>query len=478
MNLPFNMKRLIVLIGALLLFVNVEAQTQAVRIFGNAPDYAGRKIALQVSNDPVTDHNETLVELNILPDGSFDESVLINQTTCCFANFDRWKAVIYLQPTQSYQLVFPPSQPLTEQEKRNPFFRSSEIAFGLKELPEDDINRLIQKFEVAYNEEENRYFNQIFKDKSAAAADQMINHLNSQFPKSENSYFENYKFFRLTAIRFALSQNKTNSFVKTYIDRQPIDFNLPPFREIFDQQFSNFFYQESNKIGGEQFRRLVGTANLQGIENYLTKQKGWSTKLSRMVILKGISDGFYQAQFNPQTMLILLDKIAQSDWTATEKSTAALLKSKLIYLTKGTAAPDLSLKTLNGDEVKLSAFKGKLTYLSFTTITNPICRQHLDELKKFAQQFASNVEFVTVLPEADLSRKEVILQQNWPGKILIADDKAIETYQVKTFPTAFLLDEKQVFIASPALNPLDGLQQELAGILKNKRIEQLRDQAK
>ncbi|RKD91383.1 peroxiredoxin family protein [Mangrovibacterium diazotrophicum] len=472
------MRELVLFIGALLLFVNAEAQTQAVRIFGNAPDYAGRKIALQVSNDPVSDHTETLVELNILPDGSFDESVLINQTTCCFATFDRWKAVIYLQPTQSYELVFPPSQPLTEQEKRNPFFRSSEIAFGLKDLPESDINRLIQKFESAYNDEENRYFNEIFKDKSTAAADLMLSDLNSQFPKSENSYFENYKFFRLTAIRFALSQDKTNSFVKTYIDRTPIDFNLPPFREIFDQQFTNFFYQESNKIGGDQFRVLVGTANLSGIENNLTKQKGWSTKLSRMVILKGISDGYYQAQFNPQTMLVLLAKIAQSDWTPAEKSTAAFLKSKLIFLTKGTAAPDLALKTLNGDAIKLSSLKGKMTYLSFTTVTNPICRQHLDEMKKFGQQFASNVEFVTVLPEADLARKEVILQQNWPGKILIADDKAIETYRVKTFPTAFLLDEDQTFIASPALNPLDGLQQQLAGILKNKRIEELRNQAK
>ena len=477
MNLQFSMKGLVLFIGALLLFFRVEAQTQAVRIFGNAPDYAGRKIALQVSNDPVTDHSETLVELNILPDGSFDESVLINKPTCCFASFDRWKAVIYLEPAQSYQLVFPPSQPLTEQEKRNPFFKSSEIAFGLKDLSEDDINRLIQKFEMAYNEEENRYFNEIFKDKSTAAADLMINHLNSQFPKSENSYFENYKFFRLTAIRFALSQNKTNSFVKTYIDRTPINFNLPPFREIFDQQFTNFFYQESNKIGGDQFRMLVGTANLQGIENNLTKQKGWSSKLSRMVILKGISDGYYQAH-NPQTMLVLLDKIAQSDWTNAEKSIASTLKAKLTYLTKGTAAPDLALKTLNGGAIKLSAFKGKLTYLSFTTITNPICREHLDELKKFAQQFAPKVEFVTVLPEADLARKEVILQQNWPGQILIAGDDAIETYRVKTFPTAFLLDENQVLIASPALNPLDGLQQQIAGILKSKRIEELRNQTK
>jgi len=457
---------------------NAGAQTIPVRIHGTAPEYAGRQIDLLRPGFPVTEQQEVLASLNILPDGSFDASVLIIQTTYCYALFDRWKAEIYLAPGQDYELTFPPFEPLDEAEKRNPFFRPQEIAFSLNNLPDNDINRMIQRFETAYNQEENRYFDPIFIDKSTVAADSMIAMLNHEFPESNNSYFESYKHFRIAAIRFALNQDKSDEFVKTNIDRKPLNFNLPPFRQLFEQQFSNFFYNESNQVGGEKFRMLVGTANLEGIEKYLTIQKGWSTDLARLVILKGINDGFHQRQFKPGTMLELLDEIEQSSWTAEEKSMATASKTKLTYLMNGTEAPDIQLQTLEGKQIRLSTFRGKIVYLQFTTVTNPISRQHLDELKKIAPQFSQKVEFINLLPEADLAKKTLILQQNWPGRFMFVDDKALEAYRVKTFPTAYLIDENQLLVLSPALNPMDGLAHELAGILKNKRIEELRDQAK
>ncbi|WP_372772997.1 peroxiredoxin family protein [Mangrovibacterium sp.] len=460
------------------LFLNTKAQTQPVKISGIAPGYAGKSIDLLVQTDPITDRTSTVATIQVLADGTFDTSVPVKQTSFCFATFDRWKAELYLQPGANYHLLLPGYQPLTEAEKRNPFLQPIEIPFGLRDAEKNDINELIRSFEAAYVREEANYFGQIFKDKSHAAADSMTARLVRQFPKTKNGYFEDYKFYRLATIRFALNQDNANEFIKTYLDRQPLPFNLPPYTQLFEQQFTGFFYQESNRIGGDQFRNMVGKGNLAEIENYLTGQKKWSPALSRMVILKGIADGYYQGQFNPKTMLSLLEKIAGSNWNAQEKEVAKALQHKLTYLTAGTAAPTISGADLNGQSFKLSDLRGKLVVLHFSSVTNPICRQHLDELKNIADQFKGKVEFINLLPMADLAKKALITQQNWPGRFILVDDQQLEKYRIKTFPISYLVDEQGNLLYAPALNPTEGLSRQLSGLMKQRQIEKFRNQAK
>lgn len=472
------MKKLVLLSFCLATVFSVLAQTRPVILKGIAPDYAGRKIDIQTVPEPATGNSESLATISILPDGSFETSVLINRTTCVFAEFDRWKAELYLEPGARYELNFPPLQPLTESEKRNPYFQPQPVTFGLKNSTKDELNQRIDAFDRAYNQAENHYFNQIFKDKSALATDSMVAVLNKQFPVSEQSFFGQYKFYRLAAVRFAQNPEHNNDFIRKYLDRAPIPFDLPVWQHLFEQQFTNFFYNESNQVGGEAFRNLVGTANLSGIEQYLLKQKMWSTALSHMVILKSINDAYYQAHFNPKTMLVLLGKIEQSNWSNGEKKIASALKAKLVYLTVGTAAPDFTAKTLQGENFKLSSLKGKLVYLHFTTVGNPICRQHLDELKANAQTLNGKVEVINVIPENNAAKRELISQQNWPGIFVLATDSDLEKYRVKSFPTAFLIDENGNLVLAPALNPIDGFPKQLSGILQQRRVNQMRNQSR
>ncbi|MFV0378298.1 MAG: peroxiredoxin family protein [Mangrovibacterium sp.] len=463
---------------SLVSFFCVQAQTRPVILKGKAPEYAGRKIELKYQAEPVTGNAATVATISFLPDGSFESSVLINRTSYIFATFDRWKAEIYLEPGSSYELVFPPYQALRESEKQNPYFRPEPIVFGLKNPSKTELNLQIDAFEQAYQQEENRYFDRIFKDKSTTAADSVITRLNKQFPADEQSFFGQYKFYRLAAVRFAQRPEHNNSFIRQYLDRQPIPLDLPGWQHLFEQQFTNFFFNESNRVGGDVFRSLVGTANLSGIEQYLQKEKRWSSPLGHMVILKSINDAYYQARFNPKTMLALLHKIGQSNWPDHEKKIAKSLKEKLLYLTAGTAAPELTAQTIEGENFDLKNLHGKLVYLHFTTVTNPICRQHLDELKKDAQNLPGKVELVNLIPENNAAKRELILQQNWPGTFVVVDDSDLERYRVKAFPTAFLVAENGNLLLAPALNPIDGFPKQLSELLQQRRTEQLRHQPK
>ncbi|PTN10294.1 redoxin domain-containing protein [Mangrovibacterium marinum] len=472
------MNRFVAVLLVLLGCASAFAQSLPTVLSGLAPEYAGRRIALLQQTEPLTNQPQKIGTITILPDGSFSTAVKLSGTSHCFAAFDRWQAEIYLEPGKNYQVVLPPFQPLSESEKQNPFFQPQLVSLGIQNSDDTDINHLIRVFEQSYSALESQYFNQLFKDKSQPAADSLIAKLSRSFPHNDNPYFEQYKFYRYASIRFAVNQAKSNEFIKSYLDHPPLNFNLPPFRQLFNQQFSNYFNTESNQLNGTNFRVLVGTANLAGIEQYLTQNKGWSHELSRMVIMKGINDAYYQHTYSPATMLNLLDKIQQSNWPATDKKLALRLSEKLRYLSPGTMAPNISITNFEGEEQELSNFNGHLTYLHFTSVTNPICRQQLDELAKIEQQFKGQLTIVNLLPEANLDKKELILQQHWAGTFFTVNEEARESYRVKTFPSSYLIDETGKLWASPALNPLDGLSHQLAGYFKQKQLERFRNQAK
>jgi peroxiredoxin len=454
------------------------AQTLPARVSGLAPEYAGQKISLQADKEPITGQPETIGTITVLPDGSFSTAIKLQQTLHCFATFDRWQAEIYLEPGHRYEIVLPPYQPLSEAEKQNPFFQPQLVSFGIKNPEKQDINQLIREFESTYNQLENKYFSQIFKDKSRAAADSLINQLAASFPKTDHPYFEEYKNARYASVQFTVNQNRTNNFIPKYLDHPPFNFNLPPFRQLFEQLFSNYFNNESNRIEGVQFTKLAGTANLTGLENYFRNNKGWSEQLTRIVILKGINDAFYLHTYSPGIMLNLLDQVQQSDWPDEDKERAKSLSQKLRYLLPGTDAPNISMTNFDGKKQDLNRLEGSLIYLHFTTVTNPICRRQLDELAKIAAQFKGQFKIINLLPEANSKKKELIMQQNWAGTFYTVTDDQREKYKVKTFPTSYLIDENGKLISSPALNALDGLDRQLAGYFKEKQLERFQNQAK
>ena len=472
------MNRILFLLLGILMFSMVEGQNNPVTIKGNAPDYAGYNIELYQLIDPFSEEKNIVSSFEINADGSFQSEFIIEETIYCQADFDAWQAEIYLEPGKSYTIAFPPLNKVSDLQKRNPFFHAEPISFGLKDTPETDLNRMIQAFERSYTEQENSFFNKIYLAKSQSAVDSLKSIMAQKFPASNNRYFEDYKFYRLGSVEYALHQGRNEKFVETYFVNKAPNLQLQPYKQLFEQLFSNYFSVIGNSIGGETFKRMVGQANLSGIETYFISTKNWSPEVSHQVILSSINDAFYQGQFGENSLLRLLDKISQSGWNKSEKQIAKALKEKLTYLLPNSVAPQLSYTSFDGEKHVLSELAGKYVYLHFTSVSNPICRQHLDYVKTNMQNISQNVSFIHLIPESEASKKELILQQDWLGEFYIVSESETDKYKVKTYPSAYLISPEGKLILSPAQNPMDGFGSQFSNILKQRRIEELRNQPK
>ncbi|MGQ7870900.1 peroxiredoxin family protein [Sunxiuqinia sp. sy24] len=479
MNLKkMKLKNLLLFFVFTLVFFQLSQAQQTVVLSGKAPEYSGYLIDLYSYSDPISEEKQLLTRLSIASDGRFQSSFNLQETTFVFTSFDAYRASLYLVPGEHYELILPPLKQVPASQKRSPFFEADEIAFAIQNSNAQELNRQIEQFELAYLKEESRYFNQIYHQQSQAAVDSLEKHLQQAFPQTSNAYFERYKFYRMAFAQFALHQGKSSEFIQNYFIDQKPNLDIPPCAQLFKQLFSNHFDFEGNKIRGHEFKRLVAQANLTGIEAYLITQNGWNSELSRLVILQSINDAYFQGKFSQRSLLRLLTQIEASSWAQSQKDIASRLKAKLTYLKQGSLAPNFSMTDFSGQQHQLSDFTGKYVYLNFTRVANPICRQHLDQLKTLAAPLQQELHILNLIMPDEANKKALIGQQNWPGTFYVIDEQTADKYRISGFPIAYLVDRSGRLALSPAPNPLDGFEQHFLKLLKQKKLNELRNQSK
>lgn len=452
------------------LFIALHAMCLPVKLTGHAPDYARQTIELSLFHDYISEENIELRTIRFDSQGSFELELDINQISLCRADFDGYQGLIYLEPGNTYELMFPPKRTQTASQKKNPFVKPEPIWFGIKNPAKEDLNLMIQQFERAYTTYENKYFNQIFLLHSASLVDTVIQLLDKEFPKTGHSFFESHKHYRKGNLEFALHQGKSEAFTQSYFrDSKPV-YNLAAYSSLFNQVFLNYFTLLENTLHDPAIKKMIHSGQLQPIDAFFQKELNYNKELSHWVLLKSMKDAYYSRSFSKATVLKMLDQVKSADWSSYEQKTAHLIKQKLTYLTSGTAPPPIDLKDLAGRTVRFSDYPNKYIYLHFTDPKNPICRQHLDVLKGIALRYKDKVIIINVIP-SDTGFKN---EPQWPGIFTTTDNNVEAIYKVKTVPNSFLIGKDGMLLLSPASNPIDGLDRQLGQILKSDHFKELK----
>ncbi len=465
MNIPILKSILIILF----LCAAGNVFTAPVKITGKAVGYTQNSIELNIFHDFISEETIKLGDIRFNSEGFFTLEFDLSETSLCFADFDGYHGMIYLEPGKSYQIVFPPKRKLTDSQKRNPFTKPEPVWFGIINPAKDDLNILVQQFEQAYTKYENDYFDQIFVNQSGSLVDTVKQKLNREFPKTNNSFFESHKLFRKANLEFALHQGKSLTFTEAYFGETKPIYNLAAYSSLFNQVFLNYFSVLDNSAHHPEIRNMINTAKLQQLDDYFQKQLNYNKELAHWVLLKSMNDAYYGGNFAKSSILKLLDQVKVSGWSNYEQKTAQLIRAKLTYLTSGTNPPMINLKDLTGRNVRFSDYPNTYIYLHFTDPKNTICRQHLDVLKTIAARYKEKLIIINVIPEQTNFKNE----SGWSGIFTTTDSNREATYKVKTVPNSFLIGKDGRLLLSPAPNPIDGLDRQLGQIFKSDHFKEM-----
>ena len=129
-------------------------------------------------------------------------------------------------------------------------------------------------------------------------------------------------------------------------------------------------------------------------------------------------------------------------------------------LIKGDMAPDFTLTTLGGKEVKLSDLKGKKVVLNFWATWCPPCKAEMPHMQNFYEDFSQdeNVEILAInLTNGDNVESVQNFVKDYGLTFPIPMDvegKVGETYQAITIPTSYMIDTKGR-IQNKVVGPMD-----------------------
>ena len=118
-------------------------------------------------------------------------------------------------------------------------------------------------------------------------------------------------------------------------------------------------------------------------------------------------------------------------------------------VTRGSAAPDFSLRRLAGDEMSLSALRGRVVLLNFWATWCAPCEDEMPAMQRLHDDLAgSGFEMLAVSvdqSEADVQAFRERLQLSFPI-LLDPQRKVSNLYQTFRYPESFLIDRNGVVV--------------------------------
>ncbi|UAL47937.1 redoxin domain-containing protein [Sutcliffiella horikoshii] len=126
---------------------------------------------------------------------------------------------------------------------------------------------------------------------------------------------------------------------------------------------------------------------------------------------------------------------------------------------EGNQAPDFTLTTLEGEELKLSDYRGKKVILNFWATWCPPCKAEMPHMQSFYEENHEEVEVIAVnLTNMDKGEEAInSFVEDYELTFAIPLDEAGDIgmqYQAFTIPTSYAIDEDGI-IQKKIIGPMD-----------------------
>ena len=132
---------------------------------------------------------------------------------------------------------------------------------------------------------------------------------------------------------------------------------------------------------------------------------------------------------------------------ATEVATLNLPGERVLLT--GKNAMDFELKDLQGTQIRLSSFRGKIVLLDFWATWCPPCRKELPSIEKLHREFADKDVVVLGINDEDAGTVKGFLKKNEYTLATLMDSKknVHRMYGARSIPTVIVIDRQGVIRA-------------------------------
>lgn len=471
------MKRILTLITIIIaLLPALHAQvagTNNVRLHGRALQYSGYHIEVFVYKDYITRDKIALGVIDIDDNGNFDCLVDMQQpgVRYAFLELGAYKAYIYLEPGNDYNLVLPPFKPRPDADRFNPFYQQELIEVGIVNEP-SKLNISIRIFEGWWQNmySQNivrmaRYNDRKLADKLILRCDSMSKAINCKVP-----YFAEYVHYRKAQLYATPRMGNVRSVISNYYRKDcDIALTLPSYWQTLQMICPNFLssitiYTDAKQKCHKAIRAV--NANFNTILAALQTDTAYTNrKVSDHLLLMGIYDGYYSQEISESFVNDLLGSAIKSGPYNETKILAQNILDKKNHLHPKTPAPDFTLLDMKGKEVSLSKMKGRWVYMGFLHSENFAARKDMAALDAIQNKYQKDIQVIGIFTDEKsdrLASRMKNAKHQWLPLTYVTQQSILSDYDIVALPTYVLIDPEGRISLAPAPSPTEKIEQAIA----------------
>jgi peroxiredoxin len=459
----------------------VSLSARPVTILGSGPGYGGKEIQVRIPGNPFLQYPRYADTVFCDSDGSFEISLELEEGTFVFLETGIYEGSIYAEPGYSYSISLPPYRKKTYADMVSPFF--SPVRFHLEVLsciPADgsgpigrteDINSKLYRFDTLFagiNEKVvmNRQLN------LQSDVDSVIRTTEASYSGDTSSFFSEYRKYKYGILKMNEGRTGLEEIADNYLGPEVREHH-PGFMQLFNAMYRDFLFYFSRTPGGAGIRNAINRSHdLDSLRELIkTHPSVRNDTLADLILLRELYMVFHQGEYHRQAILILLDSMIQDPVIPEYGTYAAQIRQKLSSLLVGSPPPRFSLTDTKGRSYTLSDSKGKYIYLFFCTPEHYGCMMEYPFLQSYHSRHAAYLDVISVMVAED---RETVLQfmerNGYRFRALYYGDQPeiLGDYQVRGFPTAYLIGPDGNLVLSPAPPPSEGFEQQLFRIMRSR----------
>lgn len=456
----------------LLFFLGIIFQSfsQITTIEGYAPHYVGKFIYVYGFQDLLSLEEEQLAVTEVKKDSTFSLSFENPKIRKVVIRSDNNFSYIYAEPNKTHKILLPlhdadkPYRPL-----------GNYVTSIFINLDTNDINNRIVKFNDAIDKFyalNLSYFvrnKQVFIDKLAAFKDSIY----ASTP-NDTSFFSKFIFYSFADADLSLySGERGNRYIfDTYINGRKVlyddEYYFMVIKKLYSKVFNQLDMDNNNKVYLAILKKSPALI-MKALENdYMlapvydkTNDKAVikysNEELRELIMIRGLSEAYYDKQFPRTNVIEVLDSIVKFPKYRQNGIIAQNIIKRLTWMSEGNASPDFALTTTKGKLITLKSQEGSYVYLH---IFKPEYTETDDDiilLKEIQARYGDIVKFISIYPETNQKyskrTQKAIESIPWNVVKLDARDDFFKKFRVQSYPAYVLIDRTGMVIGAPALTP-------------------------
>lgn len=443
-----------------LLFIPIHFLcAQKTQIIGVGEDWKGREVRVLSDADPVSGTLNVLEKTTIDDSGKFSVTIGIENTQMVWLAVNRFKAPIYIRPSESYEVQIGGKDD-------NPFidtWNKGELVYTFNYLPEGDPNKEIGAFDQAYYD--------LFLDNAELIGKSAMKEKVTAFEekwadKYSAPYLRDYVKYSIAKMKLSSGFSKIDIY-ETYLTDEADAFSNTGFRDFFHTFYTDYFDQYHSRFKKVQIEKLLGKkpdvdAFFEHIEDdtFMT-----STVIRQMVLLKAIDEVYGDSRYSKNALKQVLKRVETTSKTEATATIASNIRTKW----------EKDEGALTMEYIK-KEFASNLEYQrsaeNVFVITNAKSRVGEKELNLLADLSDTYSDYFRVTECTVGKSEEGQRKPIWP--VAKADDAygLLELLDVYSFPHFIWVDQKGVIVENGIERPSEGLERRLHQIKVRKEAKE------